>query len=283
MKTLTAIICSLCLFSCKGFLNEESNVEISGKERRLPDNIVYSYECLKADTNALSENWEKADNLISKVTTFNIEVTDAEQVAFGEQFMKEAEQDKSFIIDSVSPVNAKLDSILHNLLRKRQDPTGITYKIYLLQDSANVNAYTVGGKIFVTHAMIDKCKNDDQLYAIIGHEIGHNEKGHIKNTIKQMKASKKFFGEWGDFFFAAKKLLTGSFNQKNELEADYFGLDLTWQLGYEVCAIQSFWDEMAKDEQRSSSLDFLRTHPYSDIRSSCIANHLQTNFDVGCK
>ncbi|HMJ46743.1 MAG TPA: M48 family metalloprotease, partial [Ferruginibacter sp.] len=116
-----------------------------------------------------------------------------------------------------------------------------------------------------------------------GHEIGHNEKGHIKNAIKQMKASKKFFGDWGEMFYVAKKLLTGSFNQKNELEADYFGLDLTWKLGYDICAIRTFWDDMAKEEDRNDFLDFLRTHPYSDIRSKCLVNHIQKNFRVVCK
>lgn len=245
--------------------------------------MTYSYECLKADSGALSETWSKADKLIGKVTTFNIEVSDEEQVQFGEQYMKEAGQDKNFKIDSISNINKKLGNILQDLLRKRVKPTGITYKIYLLQDTATINAYTVGGKIFITKAMISKCKNDDQLYAIIGHEVGHNEKGHIKNTIKQMKASKKFFGDWGDMFFAAKRLLTGSFNQKNELEADYFGLDLTWKLGYNVCAIRSFWDDMAKAEKHNSTLDFLRTHPYSDIRSTCIVNHVKNNFQVDCE
>ncbi|MEO5991231.1 MAG: M48 family metallopeptidase, partial [Ferruginibacter sp.] len=269
MKIITVIFCSIIFISCNEFFDNEPNVEISGNERRLPDKMVYSYECLKADTNALSEKWVKADELLGKVTTFNIEVTDAEQVAFGEQFMIESKQDENFRIDSLSPINKKLDSMMQNLLRKRKDPTAITYNIYLLEDTATINAYTVGGKIFITKAMINKCKNDDQLYAIIGHEIGHNEKGHIKNSLKQMKASKNFFGEWGDLFFAAKKLLTGSFNQKNELEADYFGLDLTWQLGYDVCAVSSFWDEMAKEEEQGNLLDFMRTHPYSSVRSTC--------------
>ena len=283
MKIFAAIVFSLICISCNEFIEAEPETEITGKERRLPKNMVYSYECLKADSGALSEAWSKADKLIGKVTTFNIEVTDGEQVAFGEQFMKEAQKDKNFRIDSLSPFNNKLDSILQNLLRKRVKASGITYKIYLLQDTATINAYTVGGKIFITKAMINKCKSDDQLYAIIGHEIGHNEKGHIKNAIKQMKASKKFFGEWGDMFFAAKRLLTGSFNQKNELEADYFGLDLTWKLGYDVCAIRTFWDDMAKGEKRNTTLDFLRTHPYSDIRSNCIVNHLKSNFEADCK
>ncbi len=98
-----------------------------------------------------------------------------------------------------------------------------------------------------------------------------------------MKASKKFFGEWGEKFFLAKRILTGSFNHKNELEADYFGLDLTWKLGYYICAIRTFWDDMAKGEKHIAILDFLRTHPYSDTRSKCLENHIANNFKVECK
>lgn len=282
MKITTVIIAALIITSCNYTSTQEEDKKLPGKERNLPANMVYSYECLKADSGAISEAWEKADDFIGKLVTFNITVTDQEQMEFGEQFMKEGIENKSLAIDSANPVNASLDTILKNLLRKRVDPTTITYKIYLLDDTATINAYTVGGKIFVTKAMIKKCTSNDQLYAIIGHEIGHNEKGHIRNGIKQMKASKKFFGEWGDLFYIAKKLLTGSFNQKNELEADYFGLDLTWKLGYDVCAIRSFWDDMAKNEEHDKMFDFLRTHPYSGIRSSCLVNHIRSNFKVDC-
>jgi predicted Zn-dependent protease len=245
--------------------------------------MVYSYNCLEKDSGSLSGILGKADNILGKVATFNIEVSDQDQVAFGEQFLKEAVKDKNFVIDSANILNSKLNTILNDLLRKRLRPTGITYKVYLLDDTATINAYTVGGKIFVTKAIINKCKNDDQLYAIIGHEIGHNEKGHIKNGIKAMKASQKFFGEWGDMFFLAKKLLTGSFNQKNELEADYYGLDLAWKLGYDICAVPAFWNDMAKAEAHDdANFDFLRTHPYSDTRSKCLLNHIKTNFKLDC-
>ena len=282
MKIISAIILLSIIASCNELIDSPEDTELTGKERNLPRNMVYSYDCLKEDSSTLSDVLGKADNIIGKVATFNIEVTDQEQVDFGEQFMKESIENRSFIIDSTDIVNARLDTILSNLLRKRVKPTGITYKIYLLKDTATINAYTVGGKIFITKAMINKCTNNDQLYAIIGHEIGHNEKGHIKNAIKQMKASKKFFGEWGDMFFIAKKMLTGSFNHKNELEADYFGLDLTWKLGYDICAIRTFWDDMAKGEERNTILDFLRTHPYSDTRSKCLVNHIKKNFKVEC-
>jgi predicted Zn-dependent protease len=109
------------------------------------------------------------------------------------------------------------------------------------------------------------------------------KKGISRSTIKQLKASNKFFGEWGGAFISIKRLLTGSFNQKNELEADYYGLDLSWKLGYDICAIRSFWDEMAKTEEHDDMFDFFRTHPYSDTRSRCLVEHIKKNFQVECQ
>lgn len=279
----TIFIFLVFIFSCNEFADTAGTSSEKGKERDLPQKMEYSYECLKSDSGKLSDTWAKADDIISKVATFNIKVSDEDQMRFGDTFLIEAKKDKNFEIDTESPVNKKLAIILDNLVKERSKPTGINYEIFLLKDSATINAYTVGGKIFITSAMIKVCKNDDQLYAIIGHEIGHNEKGHIKSAIKQLKASNNFFGEWGETLVIMKRFLTGSFNQKNELEADYFGLDLSWKLGLDVCAIRSFWDDMAKKEERNGFDNFFRTHPYSDTRSSCLVNHIQKNFKVTCQ
>jgi predicted Zn-dependent protease len=283
MKNVFIFLFLLSFFSCNEFPGGAEKNESQGSVRKLPPKMVYSYDCLNADSGKGSDIWGKADNILTKVTTFNIEVSDEEQMRFGDTFLIESRKDKNFVIDSLAPVNDKLRTILNNLVQARVHATGIQYSIYLLEDTATINAYTVGGKIFITTGMMKKCKNDDQLYAIIGHEMGHNEKGHIKTTLKQLKASNKFFGEWGEAFFSIKRLLTGSFNQKNELEADYYGLDLSWKLGYDICAIRSFWDEMAKGEEHEGAFDFFRTHPYSDIRSACLVDHIRKNFQVNCQ
>lgn len=282
MKNIIAVLSIMILAAC----NENAGTattDASGKGRPLPANMKYSYACMETDTSDISNILGKADNILNKVATFNIRVSDEEQMLFGDTFLMEAVKDKNFVIDTSSREIPKLKKILNDLVEARIKPTDIRYTIYLVQDTATINAYTVGGKIFITQAMLNKCKNDDQLYAIIGHEIGHNEKGHIKSSIKQLKASNRVFGKWGGSFMAIKKLLTGSFNRKNELEADYFGLDLSWKLGYDVCSIRSFWDEMAKGEERNTINDFFNTHPYSDTRSKCLVSHIQTNFDTVCK
>jgi Zn-dependent protease with chaperone function len=132
--------------------------------------------------------------------------------------------------------------------------------------------------------MYDKIKsNPDLLYSIIGHEIGHSEKGHIKQTIQELELSGKLFGDNGMTYFQLKKLLAGSFNQKNELEADYYGIDLTSSLDKELCSTVSFWKEMAQSENQYSRLeDFFRTHPFSGLRAQCLQDHIQQNFGTTC-
>jgi len=282
MRSIFFLFLLFIFSACNEFNNDaEDSGNVAGG-RKLPSKMEYSYDCLSSDSGNISDMLGKAGNLINKVATFNIEVTDKEQMKYGDTFLIEALKDKNFVIDTTSPEIPKLQTILANLVKARVKPTDIQYQIYLVDDTATINAYTVGGKVFITSAMLKKCSSDDQLYAIIGHEIGHNEKGHIKSSLKQLKASNKFFGEWGESFFAIKKLLTGSFNHKNELEADYFGLDLAWKLGYDICAIRSFWDDMAKGEERNTINDFLNTHPYSDTRSKCLVNHIKKNFKVDC-
>ncbi len=84
-------------------------------------------------------------------------------------------------------------------------------------------------------------------------------------------------------FFEIKKLLTASFNQKNELEADYYGINLTNELGYDVCSAVTFWKEMASNENNYSDLeDFFRTHPFSNLRAQCLTDHIRTNFGKDC-
>ena len=278
---LCSIIYLMILASCN-----ESNYTTIRQERKLPANMVYDYECVtqSSTTNKVTDYLSQADEYLNAVVTTDIEVSDKEQNEFGEQFLRESKKEKSFKIDELDPLSEKLNLVLTNLLRVRENPSLIKYDIYLLKDTSTVNAYTVGGKIFITTAIVSMCKNDDQLYAIIGHEIGHNEKGHIKASLKQLKASNKYFGtEWGGTFLSVKKILTGSFNQKNEVESDYYGLDLTWKLGLDVCAIKSFWDQMATDENHDLMRDFFSTHPYSDTRSSCLVNHIKTNFKQNCQ
>lgn len=258
----------------------------NNNQKELPKHMEYSYDCLDSAVGGseTSKAISNATSIIRNLAVKQKEITDSVQNQWGNAFHQDAIETKTFVVINDPAISAQLHQVMDDLLAVRTNPSHIKYSIYLLNDSA-INAFTFGGHIYLTKAMYDKCKgNEDLLYSIIGHEIGHSEKGHIKKTIQEVMITDDIFGEdKGASAYQVLKALTGSFNQKNELEADYYGIDLAYQLGKDVCATVNFWNEMSKTENQYSKLeDLFRTHPFSKLRARCLQNHLQTNFHKTC-
>jgi predicted Zn-dependent protease len=262
------------------------NMSINNNQKELPKHMEYSYDCLDSAVGGseTSKAISNATSIIRNLAIKQKEITDSVQNEWGNAFHEDAIETKTFVLITDAAISAQLNKVMDDLLAVRENPSHIKYSIYLLNDSA-INAFTFGGHIYLTKAMYDKCKsNEDLLYSIIGHEIGHSEKGHIKKTIQEMMITDDIFGDdKGASAYQVLKMLTGAFNQKNELEADYYGIDLAYQLGKDVCATVNFWNEMSKSENQYSKLeDLFRTHPFSKLRAKCLQNHLQTNFHKNC-
>lgn len=258
----------------------------NNNQKELPKHMEYNYDCLDSAVagSETSKAISGATSIIRNLAVKQKEITDSVQNQWGNAFHQDAIESKTFVVINDPAISAQLQRVMDDLLAVRTNPSHIKYSIYLLNDSA-INAFTFGGHIYLTRAMYDKCKhNEDLLYSIIGHEIGHSEKGHIKKTIQEMMITDNIFGEdKGASAYQVIKMLTGEFNQKNELEADYYGIDLAYQLGKDVCATVNFWKEMSKTENQYSKLeDLFRTHPFSKLRAKCLQNHLQTNFHKDC-
>ncbi|HEY0058086.1 MAG TPA: M48 family metallopeptidase [Flavisolibacter sp.] len=279
MSRTLAFLCSFIAFaSC----NEIDSV--LGREQK--KQVTYSFACLDSAVGggSVGRRLEQAGDLIRDIAVSEKSITDSVQTAYGEAFHQQMTADGSFKLLNDPALSNKLNGVLNSLLLERTNPSTIRYRVYALADTA-VNAFTFGGRIYVTKAMLQKCAGKDALlYAIIGHEIGHSERGHIKATIQELELSNKWFGEGGGAtFFGIKKLLTASMNQKNELEADYYGIELTNSLGFDVCTAVAFWKEMASNENRYSQVeDFFRSHPFSNLRSECLSIHLRNNFGKEC-
>ena len=258
---------------------------INGEKKK--KDITYSFTCLDSALGGkpINRRLQQAGDLIRDLAVSEDQITDSIQTAYGDEFHRQmVEQEKTFKLVNDPALSRKLDNVLRQLLDAREDPSAIRYRIFALEDTT-VNAFTFGGRIYMTRAMIQKtAENDALLYAIVGHEIGHSEVGHIKATIQDLELSNKIFGaEAGATMFELGKILTASFNQKNELEADYYGINLTNELGYDVCTAVAFWREMASRENSYNQVeDFFRTHPFSNLRSECLTSHIRTNFGKEC-
>ena len=261
------------------------DVSLGGSPEPETKEMVYSYSCIDSAVagRELNKTIGKAGDLIRDFAIDEKEVSDEVQNQYGEMFHKDALDTKMFTLLEDAALQQQLNGILTELLEVRKNPSKIKYLIYPLKDTV-VNAFTFGGRIYITEAMLNKTKGRPALlYAIIGHEIGHSEKGHIRKTIQEMLLSEKIFGESGMTVFQIKRMLTGSFNQKNELEADYYGTDLTYALKQDVCAAVVFWKEMSALENKYNQLeDFFRSHPFSALRAECLENHIKQNFESSC-
>lgn len=278
MRILLLVYLALLVSGCELVENNQPSREAK--------HMTYSYDCLDSAIGGSETNKaiSKTTRIIRNLAIHEDEITDSVQNEWGDAFHKDAVETKTFVLINDPAIHSQLQSVLNDLLAAREKPTKIRYSIYLLNDSA-INAFTFGGHIYLTKAMYDKCRNNtDLLYSIIGHEIGHSEKGHIKKTIQEMMIADNIFGEEnGASAYQILKLLTGSFNQRNELEADYYGIDLAYQLNKDVCSTVKFWNEMSQQENRYNRLeDFFRTHPFSSLRAQCLQNHLRVNFNKSC-
>lgn len=279
LRIILPVLISFGVYSCDSLNSESSH---TAKDKK----ITYSYACLDSAVagSGVSKKIDKAGDLIRNIAFRKNEVTDSVQNQWGDAFHQDAIETKAFVLLNDPAITATLQKTLKDLLAVREQPSGIKYSIYVLNDTT-INAFTFGGHIYVTKAMYDKCKNNPSLlYAVVGHEMGHSEKGHTKKTIEEMIMANEIFGEKnGATAFQIIKSLTGSFNQKNELEADYYGTDLVYRLGDDVCAAVLFWKEMSKKENAYSKVeDFLRTHPFSSLRAQCLQDHIRNNFNKDC-
>jgi predicted Zn-dependent protease len=283
-KAQTMLRMLFLFFGCAVLIGCNDVDRFIGRDKSKP--VTYSYSCLDSAIggNNINKRFDKVGDLIRDIGVSEKSITDDVQTEYGALFHEQMIGDGTFKLIANASLQQQLSKALSELLAKRETPSKITYAVYALEDTA-VNAFTFGGRIYVTRAMLAKCKGkDDLLYAILGHEIGHSEMGHIKATIQEMVLSNKIFGEQGGAtFFQIKRFLTASANQKNELEADYYGINLTNELGYDVCTAVAFWKEMASNENGYNKVeDFFRTHPFSNLRADCLTAHIRTNFGKAC-
>ena len=125
------------------------------------------------------------------------------------------------------------------------------YPIEVVSQDA-VNAYADGKKIFITSGMMRFAETDNELATVIGHELAHNQMGHMKK-----KQNNQLLGVIiGAFITAATgvdvtnavgNIGAGAFSQEFEAEADYVGMYSCARAGYDITESPNFWRRMGAE------------------------------------
>ncbi|MDB2414471.1 M48 family metallopeptidase [Rickettsiales bacterium] len=171
------------------------------------------------------------------------------------------------------------------LCKKMNLPVDECFYEFELLDSGTTNAYTDGKKIFITTAMMNFCKTDEELAIVLGHEYAHNIMGHIKSKQTNMLFGSAL-GVLLDAAASSQGIETGSafnklgsqvgalsYSQEFEKEADYVGLYITSISGYNVDTAPDFWRRMSIRDHRS--INSGRTHPSNPARTLALSKVVQ--------
>jgi predicted Zn-dependent protease len=153
--------------------------------------------------------------------------------------------------------------------------------------SSEVNAWCMpGGKIAVYTGLIDKLHvTDDELAAVMGHEIAHALREHARERASEqlvagglISAGAALLGLGDTAEKGAQALYMGAMglphSRQQETEADRIGIELAARAGYDPRAAITLWQKMAK-VGGSEPLPFLSTHPSREDRMSDLTNYSQ--------
>ena len=165
------------------------------------------------------------------------------------------------------------------------DMSNYAWEFNLVQDNER-NAFCMpGGKIVVYQGMLTLIGNgadrDDELAAVIGHEVGHAIAKHGNERASQQMVASLGSSVLGAvvsnksqqvqqavavaYGLGAQYGALLPFSRKQELEADYIGIVLATMAGYDASAAVTLWQKM-EAASTSTNAEFMSTHPSSSTR-----------------
>lgn len=209
---------------------------------------------------------------ISGRRRFNI-ISPEYEASQGESVYKETmQQYASQILPPHHPKHRMVQRILDRLI-PHSGLEGEQWEVHVI-DSPEKNAFVIpGGKVFVFSGIMDVCKGEDGLAAVLGHEIAHNVAHHAAERLSRVipLLAVAYVGSLalgidaglGSTIVDLAFLRPGSRSQ--ESEADYIGLLMMAESCYDPEAAAALWARMEKEEQAAPP-QFLSTHPSNHNR-----------------
>jgi len=151
------------------------------------------------------------------------------------------------------------------------------------------NAFALpGGKIGVNTGLLKVARTQDQLAAVIGHEIAHVTQGHANERVSTelatqtalqvasavADASNPVHGQMIGLLGAGVQVgVLLPYGRKQEREADLIGLEIMAQAGFDPNESTALWQNMSK-AGGGQPPEFLSTHPSHNSRIYELKRHM---------
>jgi predicted Zn-dependent protease len=210
---------------------------------------------------------------------------EVEQMAAKEYAQLMAEAQKKGLLNRNPQQVQRVQTIAQRLIPQtrvfRQDAPGWPWESNVLT-SKEVNAWAMpGGKMAVYTGLIERLNvTDDELAAVMGHEIAHALREHARERIARQMGTQtaSTIGSIALQIFTGVQIdpqLVGTVGQavfvlpnsrENEQEADVIGVELMARAGYDPRASLSLWQKMGQVSGGGGTPEFLSTHPSGATR-----------------
>lgn len=162
----------------------------------------------------------------------------------------------------------------------KDNPDPKKWEVQVFEDT-QANAFALpGNKIGVYTGLLKYAKNQDQLAAVMGHEVAHVISGHSNERVSSQMATQAGLSlatialgvsqsENNGLILAGLGLgaqygIILPFSRKHETEADLIGLNLIAQAGFNPAESVPLWQNMS--QAGAAPPEFMSTHPANSTR-----------------
>lgn len=150
------------------------------------------------------------------------------------------------------------------------------FEFYVLDDPNTVNAFALpGGPVFITTALLSRFETEDQIAAVLSHEIIHVLARHSAQAIAKNDLANGLIGAVGVASGDASsaqtaamigQLITMQYGRDAEIQSDTLGVCLMIRSGYNPEAMVEVMRILASASGGGGQPEFLSSHPNPDNR-----------------
>lgn len=190
-----------------------------------------------------------------------------------------ARLESEFALLDEGPLPLRLQRVAQRVVRRnRLFDQGYRFEVL---DTDSVNAYAAPtGPIYVTRGLLEVLESDDELAAVLGHELSHSERRHARRQVEAAQDT----GVLGLMVTVATgfpvaslgtdlvgAVLIRGYGRGYELEADRDGMLAAYAAGYDPARyllVQDHLERVQAARGRSRGVPWLRTHPRGGQRKA---------------
>jgi predicted Zn-dependent protease len=172
-------------------------------------------------------------------------IPDDQEIKIGNQIAQQIAQ--QYQDEEGKAVEAYLRSVGDRVAAKAHRK--LPYKFHYIPERSFVNAFAIpGGHVFMGAGLMDLMESEDELAAVLGHEIEHIDHKHCIERVQFERALRKI--PLGDVFAIPAEVFQLGYNKDQEAEADREGTALSVAAGYSPQGAVDLFQHFQKLEEQ---------------------------------